>query len=128
MGMVGKPTAPVFQKDEKTGLSLVQPASVLSIFSAVESLVNAVNGGITFGQLEAGSWAGNMNAQAIEHIFPGANVITEIPHGLDRIPVFFFYILDRAGDVYVADLASWGLTSFKLKCSVADAVAKIIVF
>lgn len=57
-----------------------------------------------------------------------ANTAIAISHDLGKIPIVYIWNIDRAGIVYDSNKAGWDTDSMELKCSVANAVLKLIVF
>lgn len=56
------------------------------------------------------------------------NVEFSVKHNLGTIPRFYVWNIDRAGIVYDSNRATWTESNITLKCSVSNAVLKLIVF
>ena len=57
-----------------------------------------------------------------------ANVTFTVNHRLGYIPTTYIWNIDRAGTVYDFSRATWTSTQMTLRCSVANAVLKLVVF
>ena len=57
-----------------------------------------------------------------------ANTEFSVTHGLGVKPVIYIANIDRSGIVYDSNRATWTDTVMTLKCSVANAVLKLVVF
>ena len=57
-----------------------------------------------------------------------ANVEFTVKHNLGRIPTAYIVNIDRSGIVYDSNRATWTEANLTLKCSVSNAVLKLIVF
>ncbi len=111
-------------------LQTVLPEDVSTLNDALTSIINALNGRLTFGDLVNGNRAGNFDAQWIKVTFPSvANTEQEVFHGLNRTPQgYSIGRKDRAADVYDSNPGAWTSTKLMLKSSVASAVVWVKVF
>lgn len=48
-------------------------------------------------------------------------------HGLNRLPIGYTWNIDRAGIVYDFNRAAWTTVNMTLKCSVANAVLRLVI-
>lgn len=98
-------------------------AAISTIFSALNSIVDAFNGRISLGDGTSFNWTGNIDAVEIEWTVPATpNTEFAIPHLLGRIPVRVERTrADRACDVYDSGTL-WTNQLVYLKCSVASAL------
>lgn len=56
-----------------------------------------------------------------------ANVEFTVKHYLGRIPAVYICNIDRSGIVYDSNRSTWTDTDLTLKCSVSNAVLKLLV-
>lgn len=56
-----------------------------------------------------------------------ADTVLLVTHNLGRIPTFYLYNIDQAGIVYDGDLLNWTTTEIEIKCSVSNAVLRMII-
>jgi hypothetical protein len=78
----------------------------------------------------ANQYTGNVNGQWANVTAPGAaNAEFAIPHSLGRIPSFYFFIADRACNLYQLPNTgtAWTQTNIYVKCSVANAVLRVFI-
>lgn len=57
-----------------------------------------------------------------------ANTAFTVSHNLGKVPKYYVWNIDRAGIVYDYSKVTWTATTMQLKCSVANAVLKLVVF
>ena len=57
-----------------------------------------------------------------------ANTELVVSHKLGKIPIIYIYNIDRNGVVYDSQRNLWTNVSLRIKCSVANAVLKLVVF
>ena len=101
----------------------------------VYNLSKMVSGGLDFGastQVNTGAgsfYTGNMNGQWANVTSPGANVEFAIPHNLNRIPSFYFYITDKSANVYQLPNTgtAWTTTNIYVKCDQATVAIRIFI-
>lgn len=87
---------------------------------AIEQLIEAVSG-----KLEPYN---NFSCKIIDVADTGtANTEFTVEHNLGRVPVVYIWNIDRSGIVYDSNRATWTDTEMTLKCSVANAILKLIV-
>lgn len=91
-----------------------------------------VNGGLDFGvsTQTPSQYTGNMNGQWANVTAPASpNTQFAVAHTLGRIPSFYFFISDRAANLYQLPTTgtAWTSTNIYLKCSVASAVLRIFI-
>lgn len=108
----------------------VPPEALAVLNLVVLGLIKKINGNLSLGQMVHGQLTGNFLGQCIQITATPSVADTEfeIPHGLTTVPVFFWYFLDRAGDLYASNFNSWNKDRLLLRCSVASAAATIVVF
>lgn len=101
-------------------------AAISSLFSAVNTIIDAFNGRISLGDGTSFGWTGNLDGVEIEWMTPSvANTEFAIPHLLDRVPVRAERTrADRACDVYDSGTA-WTQDQIFLKCSAASALVRL---
>lgn len=88
---------------------------------AVQQILLALQSRLTFEE--------NIRCKIIDVSDSGAaNADIVIAHTMGRIPKYYFWNIDRAGIVYDQNKAGWTSTSMTLRCSVANAVLKLVVF
>src|SRR4051812_18940814 len=56
-----------------------------------------------------------------------ANVEFTVKHNLGRVPTIYVYNINAAGIVYDSNRLTWTDTNLTLKCSVSNAVLKLLV-
>jgi hypothetical protein len=125
VGWVTLPPAPKARADGK-----LTDTEMQAIWSALGVIATGLNGNVSLGTGESQSFAGNLDAEVIDFTFP-ATIDTKVavPHLLRRVPVGCIVILqDRAGSVYVSSGGSWSESWLYLKSSVANMVARLLVF
>ncbi len=108
----------------------ISPGTFGTIASSLRSLINRFNGLLTFGNGVDGFWTGNFDGQWRTVAYSGvAGAQFAVEHGLERKPVFFWYFIDRAGDIYAddTDVASWNNTTIYLKTSVTPVRIKLLI-
>lgn len=117
-GVIPKITA-TRAKDQSTTTS-----AIASLFSAINTIIDVLNGRLSFGDGTSYSRTGNFDGQEIEYTTPsGANTEFAVRHDLGRIPVRVEVVRkDRAADVYDSSPGSWTREVIYLKCNVASAV------
>jgi hypothetical protein len=100
------------------------------MYSYSRSLAVKINGGLSFGNGDSGSWAGNLDAQYVTAEAPtGANVEFLVPHGLERVPSGYEVVRkDRACDIYDSRADAWSETSMYVKSTVASAIFTLRVW
>ena len=93
-------------------------------------LVRFLNGYINLGDGSSGSWAGNLDGQYIDHVFPSTpDTETKIPHGLKRRPNGYVVVRrDLACQIYDALPGSWSSSVIYLKSDTASATVKLLVW
>lgn len=70
----------------------------------------------------------NINSVFVDVADTGtADVEFTVRHALGRIPLFYFYNIDQEGVVYDSNRATWNEVNLTLKCSVSNAVLKLLV-
>ena len=107
----------------------ITDAVAQQLYSDQLSLSKKLNGLISLGNSDNGTWAGNLDAQHITFLTPGANTEFVVSHGLDRIPRGYFAVRkDRAADLYDSRSDAWTVNTIYLKCSVASATIGIILY
>jgi hypothetical protein len=123
---VGMLPVPEIQDPKKENLPFV----VGYVAGVLGAIVRVLNGRLTFGNGNQSSQSGNIDGQWITYVFSSvANEQAEIPHGLGRTPVGYFVAEnDRACTLYSSNRSGWGKKSFFLKCNVASAVVKFLLF
>ena len=103
----------------------------LVLSTRLRDLVRKVNRRISFGDGVDGYRAGNLDAQYVDvATTPGvADTEFTVVHGLQRVPVGYIVVRkDKACDVYDSSIGSWTDSLMFLKCTVATATVKLIVF
>lgn len=84
-------------------------------------LSNGLRNGLTFEENFKCSIKDVLNSGA-------ANADIVVAHNLGKVPDYYIWNIDRAGIVYDQNKAGWTTTSMTLRCSVANAVLKLVVF
>jgi hypothetical protein len=105
--------------------------TALSLSTRLRELVRKVNREISFGNGIDGYRAGNLDAQFVDIATTPAIADTEftVIHGLKRVPIGYIVVRkDRACDVYDSSIGSWTGSLMYLKCNVAAASVKLLVF
>lgn len=123
VGMIPQPAVPDLKKENATTV-------IGYVVGILNGIVRAINGRLTLGNGNQSTQSGNIDGQWITYVFPStANTEVEIPHGLGRVPVGLFEAeRDRACTLYSSNRSGWGKTVIYLKCSVASAVVKFLLF
>lgn len=108
------------------------PHSTLNRVYGISQAVNSLDFGASDqdGSDASRDYTGNMSgvwANVTAPVTP--NTEFAIPVTMDRIPSFYFYIMDRAGDVYGLPTTGtpWTEQNIFVKCSVASAKIRIFV-
>jgi hypothetical protein len=123
VGLVEEPQAVQLKNGTLT------PAAVNEIVGKLRSLAFTVNA-ISFGDGSQAGKAGNLDAQYITTLTPTvANTEFQIDHGLKRLVIGVVPVLtDKAAHVYASNTGSWTDASILLKCDVASATIRLLVF
>jgi len=93
-----------------------------SVKVAFDNIRDKLNGFLTLGGGEKGSWTGNVDGYTNDYTFPAVpDTEMTILHELGRTPRFVVVALqDRAGSIYTSSYQSWGSQRIFLKASVAN--------
>ena len=93
--------------------------------SDLQSLVSKIFE-ITNGYLELGE---NLRTVTVVFTAPGvANADFTVQHNLGKTPTIFIANLDRSGTVYVQSRTAWNSETMVVRCSVASAEIRMVVF
>lgn len=87
----------------------------------LQQIVDAINGKLSF---EDNLFVSVVNIADTG----GANSDNTVNHGLQYIPTGYIWNIDRAGIVYDFNKAGWTNRQIHVKCSVANAVVRLIIF
>lgn len=120
------------------------PITLDSVYSYLELVCNVLAHRVSFGSTFNANGTGNndtdnnMDCWKATGTTPGgADTEFAVNHNLTRIPIFFIYFLDKAGDLYsyYGGMTAWTAATsagndgaIYLKCSVASADYRIILF
>lgn len=96
----------------------------------LQTLVRKINGLLSFGNGEHASQSGNLDGQWIRLTTPSAaNTEFSVPHGLGRTPVDYWQGGgDKAYRLYDSNKGGWNETTVYLKCDVASAQVRFVLF
>jgi hypothetical protein len=108
------------------------PHSMLNRIFGLSQTVNTIDFGASDqdDSTPSNEYTGNMSGKWQNVTAPATpNTEFAIPHTLDRIPSFYFYNLDRAGDIYQLPTTGtpWTEQNIFVKCSVASAKIRIFI-
>lgn len=99
------------------------------LYSDQLSIVKKLNGLISLGNSDDGTWAGNIDAQYRTFLTPTAGTEILVEHGLGRIPRGYIPVRkDMAADLYDSRPDAWTITTMYLKCSASSATVGILIF
>jgi hypothetical protein len=99
------------------------------LYSDQLSLAKRLNGLISLGNADDGTWSGNIDGQFRTFLAGTAGDEILIEHGLGRIPRGYIPVRkDRAGDFYDSRSDAWTTTTMYVKCSVDDITATLLIF
>ena len=88
-------------------------------------IIEVVNGGIVVGNTTEA-----LNIKGVPVVIADtgtANTEFSVTHNIGDTPVFYWYTLDKAGSLYDSNRAGWTTDVILLKCTVANANARIFV-
>ena len=105
--------------------------TALVLSTRLRDLVRKVNREVSLGNGVDSYRTGNLDAQYIDVTTTPGVADTEfvVVHGLRRVPIGYIVVRkDRACEVYDSSIGSWTDSVMYLKCNVATATIKLIVF
>jgi hypothetical protein len=77
-------------RDLTSGDKEISATEVRALVDQLRSLIEAANGGLSFGDGRQSSRMGNFNGQTIQYKVVDTATVLEIPHGLGRKPVGYW--------------------------------------
>lgn len=96
---------------------------------AIQAMVSALNGLLSFGNGDHATRGGNFHSQWIQQFFPTKDVEMEIPHGLGKRPTDVWVGLpDRAARFYTTKRGSWNDQTIWLACDTDGVTVPFLVF
>ena len=124
LGMVGQMPDIRLQKGTMT------EQTALTVSTKVQELIRTLNGQLSLGSGLSGYRAGNLSAQYVDLVTPGAaNTEFSVPVGLGRRPVGYVIARkDRAVDLYDSSIGSWTDELIYFKASVASATVRLLIW
>lgn len=100
---------------------MIVPSRIEDFKTSLRKAITAINGELDFYD--------NLKCRIVDVADTGlANTTFTVDHNLGRKPVAYIWNIDRAGIVYDQSRATWTDSQMTLRCSVANAVLKLIVF
>jgi hypothetical protein len=101
-----------------------------SLRGALNAIISKLNGQLSFGDGQQGSWAGNLDGWVGDVVFPAApNTELQVLHELGRVPCFIWVALqNQAGSVYTSNFSGWGPQAIYLRSDVANLSVRLVLF
>jgi hypothetical protein len=124
MGMIPQLGAISLTEDER-----FTQITANALLTAIDNIISAVNGKLSFGSGAQGYQAGNLDAHWLEHYFTLANTEEVIPHRLGRLPIGYITTRrSKACIIYDSNPGSWDESIIRLKCDTAASSVLLLLF